>query len=138
MKWVQAQRESFRQYLMQNKIVQFRYKGRQYEVETAGCTVMSQCYSAVAENLKDFKGMNLLADIDNGTMNIMYLNNGRAMESKSFPPHRRQVEKCLNGKAMWKAGRSAERREAFVWKLRIFAADRLMGMMCPAQRAFLR
>lgn len=84
MKWVQAQRESFRQYLMQNKIVQFRYKGRQYEVEIAGCTVMPQCYSAVAENLKDFKGMNLLADIGNGTMNIMYLNNGRAMESKSW------------------------------------------------------
>lgn len=84
LKWVQAQRESFRQYLMQNKIVQFRYKDRQYEVEIAGCTVMPQCYSAAAENLKDFKGMNLLADIGNGTMNIMYLNNGRAMESKSW------------------------------------------------------
>lgn len=84
MKWVQAQRESFHQYLMQNKFVQFRYKGRQYEVEIAGCTVMPQCYSAVAENLKDFKGMNLLADIGNGTMNIMYLNNGRAIESKSW------------------------------------------------------
>ena len=84
LKWVQAQRESFRKYLTQNKIVQFRYKGRQYEVEIAGCTVMPQCYAAVAENLKDFKGMNLLADIGNGTMNIMYLNNGRAMESKSW------------------------------------------------------
>ncbi len=84
LKWVQAQRESFRQYLMQNKFVQFRYKGRQYKVEIAGCTVMPQCYSAVAENLKDFKGMNLLADIGNGTMNIMYLNNSRAMESKSW------------------------------------------------------
>ena len=40
LKWVQAQRESFRQYLMQNKFVRFRYKGRQYEVEIAGCTVM--------------------------------------------------------------------------------------------------
>ena len=84
LKWVQAQRESFRAYLMQNKQVQFRYKGRAYEVEIAGCTVMSQCYSAVAENLKDFMGMNLLADIGNGTMNIMYLNNGRAIESKSW------------------------------------------------------
>lgn len=39
---------------------------------------------AVAENLKDFKGMNLLVDIGNGTMNLMYLNNGRPMESKSW------------------------------------------------------
>lgn len=40
LKWVQVQRESFRQYLMKNKFVQFRYGGRQYEVEIAGCTVM--------------------------------------------------------------------------------------------------
>lgn len=38
----------------------------------------------VAENLRDFKGMNLLVDIGNGTMNVMYLNNGRPIESKSW------------------------------------------------------
>ena len=38
----------------------------------------------VAENLKDFKGMNLLVDVGNGTMNVMYLNNGRPIESKSW------------------------------------------------------
>ena len=53
-------------------------------VEFVGCTVMPQCYSAVAENLKDFKGITLLADIGNGTMNLMYLNNGRPMESKAW------------------------------------------------------
>ncbi len=83
LKWIQAQRESFRQYLMHNKFERFRYKGRQYEARIVGCTVMPQCYSVVAENLKDFKGMNLLADIGNDTMNTMYLNNGRAIESKS-------------------------------------------------------
>lgn len=45
---------------------------------------MPQGYAAVAENLKDFKGMNLLVDIGNGTMNVMYLNNGRPIESKSW------------------------------------------------------
>lgn len=30
---------------------------------------MPQCYSAVAENLKCFKGITLVADIGNGTMN---------------------------------------------------------------------
>lgn len=45
---------------------------------------MLQGYAAVAENLKEFKGMNLLVDIGNGTMNVMYLNNGRPIESKSW------------------------------------------------------
>ena len=83
LKWVQAQRDTFRDYMMKERIVKVGYKDRTYEMEFTGCTVMPQCYSAVAENLKDFKGMNLLVDIGNGTMNLMYLNNGRPMESKS-------------------------------------------------------
>ena len=84
LKWVQAQRDTFRDYMMKERIVKVGYKDRTYEMEFTGCTVMPQCYSAVAENLKDFKGMNLLVDIGNGTMNLMYLNNGRPMESKSW------------------------------------------------------
>lgn len=84
LKWVQTQKEDFRKYLMRNRIVEVRYKNRLYRLEFVGCTVMPQCYSAVAENLKEFKGITLLADIGNGTMNLMYLNNGRPMESKSW------------------------------------------------------
>ena len=84
LKWVQAQRDTFRDYMMKERIVKVGYKDRTYEMEFTGCTVMPQCYSAVAENLKDFKGMNLLVDIGNGTMNLMYLNDGRPMESKSW------------------------------------------------------
>lgn len=84
LKWVQAQKEDFRKYLMRNHLVEVRYKNRLYRLEFVGCTVMPQCYSAVAENLKEFKGITLLADIGNGTMNLMYLNNGRPMESKSW------------------------------------------------------
>ena len=84
LKWVQAQKEYFRNYLMRNRLVEVRYKNRLYRLEFVGCTVMPQCYSAVAENLKEFKGITLLADIGNGTMNLMYLNNGRPMESKSW------------------------------------------------------
>ena len=84
LKWVQAQKEDFRKYLMCNRMVEVRYKNRLYRLELVGCTVMPQCYFAVADNLKDFEGITLLADIGNGTMNLMYLNNGRPMESKSW------------------------------------------------------
>lgn len=69
---------------MRNRMVEVRYKNKLYRLEFVGCTVMPQCYSAVAENLKEFKGIMLLVNIGNGTMNLMYLNNGRPMESKSW------------------------------------------------------
>ena len=53
-------------------------------VDIDDCTVMPQCYAAIAENLKEFKGMNMVADIGNGTMNVMILNNGKASETKSW------------------------------------------------------
>lgn len=84
LKWVQAQREDFKRYMLRNSSVEVGYKDRLYCIEFAGCTVMPQCYSAVTENLKDFAGVTLLADIGNGTMNLMYLNNGRPMESKGY------------------------------------------------------
>ena len=84
LKWVQAQREDFKRYMLRNSSVEVGYKDRLYCIEFAGCTVMPQCYSAVTENLKDFAGVTLLADIGNGTMNLMYLNNGRTMESKAW------------------------------------------------------
>ena len=84
MKWVQAQRESFKKYLTRERYVSLKYKKVDYLIEIVDCTVMPQGYAAVAENLKDFKGMNLLVDVGNGTMNVMYLNNGRPIESKSW------------------------------------------------------
>ncbi len=84
LKWVQAQRDSFREYMLQNRHVDYKYAGKHYAVDIVDCTVMPQCYAAIAENLPDFKGMHMIADIGNGTMNVMILNNGKASESKSW------------------------------------------------------
>ncbi len=51
-------------------------------VDIVDCTVMPQCYAAIAESLPDFKGMHMVADIGNGTMNVMILNNGKASEDQ--------------------------------------------------------
>ena len=41
-------------------------------------------FSAVADRLREFKGVNMLCDIGNGTMNIMYINNGKPVASRCF------------------------------------------------------
>ena len=84
LKWMKNQRVTYSEYLLQNSHVDFRYNSEKYSVDIVDCTVMPQCYAAVAENLKDFKGLNMLVDIGNGTGNIMILNNGKASESKAW------------------------------------------------------
>ena len=82
--WVSEQKESFKAYLLQNKEADFTFRGESYHVEFVGVDIFPQGFSAVADRLREFKGVNMLCDIGNGTMNIMYINNGRPVASKCF------------------------------------------------------
>ena len=82
--WVSEQKEAFRSYLLQNKEADFTFRGESCHVEFAGADVFPQGFSAVADRLREFRGVNILCDIGNGTMNIMYINNGRPVASKCF------------------------------------------------------
>ena len=82
--WVKNQREDFRSYLMKNKSVQFNFNGREYRVNIVGCSVFPQGYPAIINKLDEMTGVNLLADIGNGAMNIMYINSRKPVESKCW------------------------------------------------------
>ena len=70
---IRNQREAFRSYLLQNPEVRFSFNSKNYHIRFVGCSLYPQGYPAVVNHLGDFKGTNLLADIGNGTMNILYL-----------------------------------------------------------------
>ena len=82
--WVRSQRSSFKAYLMKNKVVDFRYNDHDFHIEFVGCSIYPQGYPAIVERIKEFKGTNILADIGNGTMNILYIQNKKPVESKSW------------------------------------------------------
>lgn len=82
--WVRNQREEFRSYLMRNEYADFVFNGKKYSVHFTGCSLYPQGYPAVVNYLEDFKGNNLLADIGNGTMNLLYINNRKPVESKCW------------------------------------------------------
>ena len=82
--WISEQKEAFKAYLLQSKEADFMFRGESYHVEFVGADVFPQGFSAVADRLREFKGVNMLCDIGNGTMNIMYINNGRPVVSKCF------------------------------------------------------
>ena len=82
--WVSEQRESFKAYLLQNEVVDFSFKGVDFHVEFVGAEIFPQGFAAIADKLGEFKGMNMLCDIGNGTMNIMLIRNGRPIPSQCF------------------------------------------------------
>ena len=92
--WVKNQRESFREYLMKNPDVAFRYKKNLYKVHIAGCSIYPQGYAAIISKLGEMNGVNMLADIGNGTVNIMYINNRKPVESKCWT-EKLGVNQCM-------------------------------------------
>ena len=82
--WVRSQRERFREYLIKNKEITFRFNDRDFYVEIIGCSIYPQGYPAVVERISDFKGDIILVDIGNGTMNILYICNKKPIESKAW------------------------------------------------------
>ena len=82
--WVATQKEDFQKYLLQNESVDFTFRNKDYHVEFAGADIYPQGFAAAFYRLQDFKGINMLVDIGNGTMNIMYINNFRPLEKKCF------------------------------------------------------
>ena len=82
--WVSEQKDSFKAYLLQNEMADFIFRGVSYHVEFAGADIFPQGFSAVADRLRGFKGINMLCDIGNGTMNVMYINERRPLSQKCF------------------------------------------------------
>ena len=62
----------------------FIFRGKAYRVEIAGVDVFPQGFAAVAGQIRDFQGMNMLCDIGNGTMNIMFINDRKPILDRMF------------------------------------------------------
>lgn len=92
--WIRHQREEFRSYLLQNLEVSYRFNNKDYHIRFVGCSLYPQGYPAIVNRLGDLKGTNLLADIGNGTMNILYINNKKAQEIRCWT-EKFGVNQCL-------------------------------------------
>lgn len=92
--WVSEQRDSFKAYLLQKHIVDFTYRGATHHIEFAGAEIYPQGFSAVADRLHEFRGVNMLCDIGNGTMNVMYIRNGKPDPTRCFT-EKYGVQQCM-------------------------------------------
>ena len=92
--WIGSQKESFRSYLMRNELIEFRYHEQDYLVRIDDVQVFPQGFSGIVQRLGDFKGLNVLADIGNGTMNTLMLKDGKPMVSRCYTD-KLGVEQCI-------------------------------------------
>lgn len=82
--WIKRDKDSFRAYLMQREEVNFIYESKPYHIRFAGCSIYPQGYPAIIDVLPDFKGTNLLCDIGNGTMNLLYFRDKKPQETRCW------------------------------------------------------
>ena len=84
--WTGRQREDYRSYMMRNPDVRFTFNDVLYNIHLTDCIVFPQGYAALVplmdndkrfNEFRQFAGMVMMADIGNGTMNIMRLVNGK-------------------------------------------------------------
>lgn len=69
---------------MKNAEVEFTYKKGNYHLYIDDVRIYPQGYAAIASFATTLKGVNLIADIGNGTMNTLYMINGKPQQGKVF------------------------------------------------------
>ena len=82
--WTSGQKKQFAAYLSQKQGVTFTFREVDYNIHISEVRVYPQGYSAVAPFASTLKGLNMVADIGNGTMNTLYLENGRPQSGTMF------------------------------------------------------
>ena len=75
--WVSEQKDEFKAYLLREPHVDFVFKKRNFHVDFVGADIFPQGFAAVAGQLGTFRGVNMICDIGNGTMNVMYITDCR-------------------------------------------------------------
>lgn len=91
--WAKSQAADFKKYLMQEQELFFSFRKESYRVHLCGVEVFPQGFAAVC-NAGVMKGFNMIADIGNGTMNVMQIIDGRPLE-KSLVTDKFGVSICM-------------------------------------------
>ena len=82
--WTVGQKERFREYLTKNETVDFVFDRVNYSLKITGASIYPQGYAAIAKFASALKGVNIIADIGNGTMNVLYMIDGKPQSGKMF------------------------------------------------------
>ena len=69
---------------MQHETADYTFRGKEYHIRIVGADIYPQGFAAIVNNLSDFSGVNMLCDIGNGTMNVMFVNDKKPNPAKCY------------------------------------------------------
>ena len=84
LKWVSKQKKEFSDYLLRASDVRFTFNRKNYHVRITGVNIFPQGFAAIQDMTATMKGMTVLCDIGNGTMNVLFLKDGRPDPLKAY------------------------------------------------------
>ena len=82
--WIPTQKDEFINYLKKNEHLDFRYRGKRFVVNIKDVLLFPQGFAGISSMIESFTGSNILADIGNGTMNTVYINNCKPRPDKYY------------------------------------------------------
>lgn len=82
--WASDQYERFRGYLLSPREYDFTFNDTKYSVRIEDVFLYPQGFAALADHLNDYVGMNMIADIGNGTMSVIAIHNGEPVPSACY------------------------------------------------------
>jgi plasmid segregation protein ParM len=82
--WMAHQKKDFADYLTKKREVEFTFCKVRYHVRISDVRVYPQGYAGIVSALAAYKGVHMLADIGNGTMNTLVITNGRPISDKMY------------------------------------------------------
>lgn len=82
--WTTGQKAEFAAYLTRNAEVSFTFRKVDYHIRILGARIYPQGYAAVAEFTPSMKGVNVIVDIGNGTMNTLFIIDGKPQVGRMF------------------------------------------------------
>ena len=82
--WTSGQKAEFAKYLTRNEEVSFTFRKVEYHIRILGARIYPQGYAAIAELAPSMKGVNVIADIGYGTVNTLFIVDGKPQVTKMF------------------------------------------------------
>ncbi|HBA46909.1 MAG TPA: hypothetical protein DCZ91_03745 [Lachnospiraceae bacterium] len=125
-------------YYTQQTDLDFTYEGDEYSVTVEKVIVCPQCYSAVASRLGNMKGDYLVVDIGSKTTDVVYVQNGLPIESRSITIEKAMVKwiKEIQGGMKVQTGKDIPEHE--VMKAALKEDSNLPGAYVELIRGMLR
>lgn len=91
--WMKSQGADFKRYLLKEQELHFEFRKERYHVHLCSVEVFPQGFAAIV-NLGAMTGINMLADIGDGTMNVMQIIDSKPLE-KSLVTDKFGVGICM-------------------------------------------